>query len=377
MEAGSSRSRSRPLTSCSILATRTAYGSIAPALDSQPLQAQNVSFVTTPGQFASARCSLPGPLSPPADSGRIHRDLDALHEKIARLESRLGKNPPPAKAPSLVVVSVSQEQREPAKTTRNKFEDEFKQLMESGGKLNVRALVSTARSASAERGRRLLECSLAQSTRNNYCSVPHTTESAAPLAERNMNEGDGNADKEMMQKRMIDKSEEEEQQETNTRTIMRQTKHEVLMQLTESLEAERRKNREFQKEIELWKRRAGTAERKYEELKCVYDELAGNYMASEKIRRQQKVLIKDLKENVMVEQYMDVDANLKLSSRAGARPGTKQKQHRDENCSTMRGDEGCGHKTVARHSECKRAKSRLGTEVLAPTTNMRSKLGWR
>ena len=72
------------------------------------------------------------------------------------------------------------------------------------------------------------------------------------------------------------------------------TKHDVLIQLTESLESGRNANQELKIEVEKLKSRCSMLEQKYDGIRMEFDELQRCYAISEKLRKRQKELLKEL-----------------------------------------------------------------------------------
>ncbi len=77
-------------------------------------------------------------------------------------------------------------------------------------------------------------------------------------------------------------------------SVLAETKHEVLIQLTKSLESERDTNLELRREVGQLRTRCVVMQNKYDSVKQEYDELARNYATSERLREQQKQMIQEM-----------------------------------------------------------------------------------
>jgi len=108
--------------------------------------------------------------------------------------------------------------------------------------------------------------------------------------------------------------------------VLRDSKHETLMTLTESLECERKENMLLKQIIEELKGKCGQLEEKYNVVKNEYYELAKNYELSEKLRRQQKELITDLHGDV--KKKTKKIKKIKDSPRCATSPKTTERKRR-------------------------------------------------
>ena len=231
---------------------------------------------------------------------KLHKDLETLHEKISRLECRLKVNRD--KEPSA------------ANTSKSRFEGELTQLLEKKDTLSV----STTRAMATERGKvdSQIRC---PSARANYTSIRSLLSKATQKSIENKENKENVNDVQNKGETLMDANESQMRRSE----IVIQTKHEVLMQLTSSLEEERKKTAEYKKEIELWKKRATTLESKYTGLKCEYDELVNNYTTSERLRKKQKHLLRDLKKGRTEECASGTTAVQKKSAKPRPQPVAK------------------------------------------------------
>ena len=76
--------------------------------------------------------------------------------------------------------------------------------------------------------------------------------------------------------------------------FIRETKHEVLMQLTTSLECERENNARLKQQLEETNSKYSNLEQQFKIIKVGYEQLAQNYERSENLRKKQKLLLRDL-----------------------------------------------------------------------------------
>jgi len=220
---------------------------------------------------------------------KLHKDLDTLHDKISKLESRLknSKNFTTTRPPLL-----------PRSKSRQNTHESTDQYNTSQVKQEVTSVCNTERSMQIKNEIDTKNTNLiCNSARNlyTYSAKSLLSKTAKQALEQQQNKENTNKNSQNV---IITNDENTERlmknSENQTNEIVIQTKHEVLMQLTNSLEIERKKNAEFKQEIEIWKNRSVALESKYNSLKDEYDELLSNYKASEELRRKQKSLLKDL-----------------------------------------------------------------------------------
>lgn len=339
------KSRMRPLTSCSYRSSRGIADCSTLATLNNIKDVQNSSLVTnsdikgtinkssihTNNQLITTDipCILP---EAAATRERIHKDLDALHDKISRLENKLKSNSNNNDStnckiavahPSILKTSKlnTSQQILPAFSSsrgilkqKSGLEGELSELYEQNNnsrlyqteerQLTMGAMTTRAVSTDKSRLEKPPHC---PSARNSYGSM---RSSVSKTVQNVKDENKENV------------STNVQSQNEGLNEIVIQAKHEVLMQLTSGLEEERRKNEDNRKEIEMWKRRSMALEMKYNSLKQDYDELMANYTNSELLRKQQKQLISDF------QQSKNHHEEIRKSSKSSTKPKVKETRPR-------------------------------------------------